>query len=186
MRVIAGEARGVPLVAPPGRTTRPTSDRLKEAIFSTLGDRGCRGRVLDLFAGSGALGIEALSRGAEWCDFVESSPKACRTIEANLAKTRLAGRARLYCLPVERFVALHAASGAPYDLILLDPPYAYEGLEALLGTLAATPLVGAQTAVLVEHSSRRTLPETLGALRLSRRRQHGDGAFSLYSLSLGG
>jgi 16S rRNA (guanine966-N2)-methyltransferase len=183
MRVIAGEARGVPLVAPPGRATRPTSDRLKEAIFSTLGDRGCRGRVLDLFAGSGALGIEALSRGAEWCDFVESSPQGCRAIEANLARTQLAGRARIYCLPVERFIALHAAGGAPYDLILLDPPYAYVGLESLLETLGATSLVGEQTTVLVEHASRRELPQALGALRLSRQRKHGDSAFSLYRLS---
>ncbi|MGH2350896.1 MAG: RsmD family RNA methyltransferase, partial [Chloroflexota bacterium] len=134
MRVIAGEARGVPLVAPAGRGTRPTSDRTKEAIFSVLGDLGCEGRVLDLFAGSGALGIEALSRGATFCDFVDSAAAACRAIEANLAKTKLAAQGRVHRQPVARFVAAATgrAAGVSYDLILMDPPYELLELDALL------------------------------------------------------
>jgi 16S rRNA (guanine966-N2)-methyltransferase len=181
MRVIAGQARGVPLVAPPGRQTRPTSDRTKEAMFAVLGDLGCEGRVLDLFAGSGALGIEALSRGADDCDFVESSPAACRALASNLAKTRLAGQGRIHRLTVERFVAAARRQGAaPYDLILLDPPYAMSHLETLLADLAGSPLVGRGTALVVEHARERTLPARLGSLVLTKTRAHGDSAFSLY------
>lgn len=194
MRVIAGTARGVPLIAPrgggnvqrraAGDVTRPTTDKIKGAIFNALGDRGCSGRVLDLFAGSGALGIEALSRGADFCDFVDASPAACRTIEANLAKTKLAAQASVHGLPVARFVARAMGHGTttsqPYDLLLLDPPYALAGLEELLASLAASSLVHPGSAVLVEHDSRRLLPEALGPLRLSRRRDHGDSGFSLY------
>lgn len=184
MRVIAGEAGGIPLVAPRGGATRPTSDLLKGAIFAVLGERGCRGRVLDLFAGSGALGIEALSRGADWCDFVDSSAPACAAIRANLAKTRLGDRATVHALPVERF--LTRAATAPrdlYDLVLLDPPYALERLDGVLGAVAAAPLVGPQTALLLEHASRRAVPPAIGPLQAVRHRAHGDGAFTLYLAS---
>ena len=177
MRVIAGEARGVPLVAPPGRGTRPTSDRTKEAIFAVLGDLGCEGRVLDLFAGSGALGIEALSRGATSCDFVESSPAACRAIATNLSRTKLTEQGRVHQRSVERFVA---GASEPYDLILLDPPYALEGLAELLRRIGESPLVGGGTALLVEHASGRALPPRLGPLEVARTRRHGDSAFTLY------
>jgi 16S rRNA (guanine966-N2)-methyltransferase len=181
MRVIAGVARGVPLVAPPGRGTRPTSDRTKEAIFSILGELGCEGSVLDLFAGSGALGIEALSRGASSCDFVESAPAACRAIDANLIKTKLGAGTRVYQQPVARFVEGAARNGhGPYDLILMDPPYAMPDLDAVLRALADSPLVGPRTVLLVEHSRRRSLPPALGRLQLVKVRQHGDSACSLY------
>ncbi len=187
MRVIAGEARGVPLLAPAGHGTRPTSDRTKESIFSALGDLGCQGRVLDLFAGSGALGIEALSRGAVACDFVESSATACRTIAANLAKTRLSHLGRIHRLPVARYLVMAGKAGAikpagcgPFDLILMDPPYALEGLDALLRDLAAGSLVGPQTALLVEHDRQRTLPARVGDLEQLKARALGDSAFTLY------
>lgn len=185
MRVTAGEARGVPLVAPAGQGTRPTSDKLKAAIFATLGDLGCEGSVLDLFAGSGALGIEALSRGADRCDFVEAATAACKAIQTNLAKTKLAARGRIYQQPATRFIASAGAatrsSGAgPYDLILADPPYALSELEALLETLDASPLVSERTVLLVEHAGRRSLPLAIGRWQRTKARQHGDSAFSLY------
>jgi 16S rRNA (guanine966-N2)-methyltransferase len=179
MRVIAGEARGVPLVAPSGTATRPTSDKLKAAIFSSLGERGCQGRVLDLFAGSGALGIEALSRGADWCDFVEDSAAACRVIRVNLEKTRLADRAAVHAVSVERFVA--GSSGRePYDLLLLDPPYALAGLDVLLEVIAVGPLVAFHSTLLVEHGKRWLPPPQAGAMTLEKTRIHGDSAFSVY------
>ena len=187
MRVIAGEARGVPLVAPKGRATRPTSDLLKGAIFNVLGERGGRGWVLDLFAGSGALGIEALSRGADWCDFVDSARAACHAIEANLAKTKLADRARTHCLPVQRWLAQRQAQAAlqgedaAYDLILADPPYALEGRDALLLELSRSPLVGPGTVLLLEHASRWEPPPVLGPLAQVRSRAHGDSAFTVYA-----
>jgi 16S rRNA (guanine966-N2)-methyltransferase len=182
VRVIAGDAGGVPLMAPKGQATRPTSDLLKGAIFNVLGKRGGRGRVLDLFAGSGALGIEALSRGADWCDFVESAPASCHAIEANLAKTKLADRARVHCLPVQRWLrrAPPVVEKPAYDLILADPPYALEGRETLLVELAQSPVVGPDTVLLLEHASRRDPPPVLGSLAQVRTRAHGDSAFTVY------
>lgn len=118
MRVVAGTAKGRRLVTPPGTDTRPTSDRVREAIFNALGslDAVVGGRVLDLFAGSGALGIEALSRGAGSAVFVDSSAKAVEAIETNLATTGLDGT-------VIRTDA-HRYDDGPFELALLDPPYA--------------------------------------------------------------
>ena len=176
MRVIAGEAGGIPLVAPKGLDTRPTSDKVKGAIFSVLGDSGCEGRVLDLYAGSGALGIEALSRGADFCDFVEHAAAACRAIRTNLTKTKLEDRAAIHQQPAERFLA---TPRVPYHLILMDPPYALPNLEAVLGLLAASGALGPRTTLLVEHSSRRP-PPVSDSLTPEKTRVHGDTAFSLY------
>lgn len=121
MRIIAGIAGGTPLKAP-AEGARPTSDRVREALFSILGDRVPDARVLDLFAGSGAMGIEALSRGAANASFVESQRKACDVIAANLAKTRLASRASVSCMDVFRFLA-RMRTGSPFDLVFADPPY---------------------------------------------------------------
>ncbi len=133
MRVIAGSAGRVPLQVP-RRLSRPTTDRVRESVFATLGDLVAGARVLDLFAGSGSLGIEALSRGAASADFVESDAAACATIARNLEKTRLAHGT------VHRREALSFLATAPlarYDLIFADPPYARgererEVLDALL------------------------------------------------------
>ena len=177
----------MPLVAPKSQATRPTSDLVKGAIFNVLGERGRRGRVLDLFAGSGALGIEALSRGAAWCDFVESARAACQAIDVNLAKTKLADAARVHCVPVQRWLAQRLAPPAPpsedaaYDLILADPPYALEGAEALLLVLSRSPLAGPETVLLLEHASRREPPPVLGPLAQVRTRTHGDSAFTVYA-----
>jgi 16S rRNA (guanine(966)-N(2))-methyltransferase RsmD len=183
MRVIAGEAGGVPLAAPKGGQTRPTSDKVRGAIFSALGDVGCTGCVLDLFAGSGALGIEALSRGADWCVFVESSAAAVRAIRANLSKTRLADRAEVLQQPVEQFLlrAARAPAQPAFGLVMLDPPYALPGLEALLEQVARSSLVDESTTLLLEHASRRPAPARLNRLAARRTRRHGDSAFTIYT-----
>jgi 16S rRNA (guanine966-N2)-methyltransferase len=137
MRVVAGTAKGRKLVTPPGTDTRPTSDRVREAIFNALGSLDVveGSRVLDLFAGSGALGIEALSRGAASAVFVDSNPKAIAAIEANLETTALAGR-------VIRADA-HRFDDGPFELALLDPPYATtdEEWKHLLSHLDAAVVV---------------------------------------------
>ncbi len=122
MRIIAGSAGGTPLKVP-AEGSRPTSDRVREALFSILGERasGAR-RVLDLFAGSGALGLEALSRGAGHATFVEIQRKACEVIEANLLKARLKDRAKVVCADTFRFLA-RQEGGSPFDLVFADPPY---------------------------------------------------------------
>jgi 16S rRNA (guanine966-N2)-methyltransferase len=119
MRIISGTAGGIRLQVP-GAVTRPTSDRVREALFSILGARVDGARVLDLFAGSGALGLEALSRGARRADFVDQDRKACRVIEANLAKARLADQARVVS---RESVAFLKRAAVGYDLVFADPPY---------------------------------------------------------------
>ena len=136
MRVVTGTAGGLRLVAPQGRETRPTSDRVREATFNALGSLDAieGARVLDLFAGSGALGIEALSRGAAHATFVERDRAALDAIKANLATTGLADAASVVAADATSFVS----SGPPsFDLALLDPPYGYDGWDALLAALPA-------------------------------------------------
>ncbi|MGV3759607.1 MAG: 16S rRNA (guanine(966)-N(2))-methyltransferase RsmD [Actinomycetota bacterium] len=138
MRVIAGTARGRRLVAPEGATTRPTPDRVREATFNALGSLGAvvDAEVLDLFAGSGAMGVEALSRGAAHVTFVDEARAAVRAVEANLAACGLAERATVVAAPVERFLA--GAGERRWDLAVLDPPYAY-GTDDWLDLLDALP-----------------------------------------------
>lgn len=136
MRVIAGSARGRPLLAPPGRTTRPTSDRVREALFSSLSEVVPGAVVIDLYAGSGALGIEALSRGAGSAVFVEEDRRAAQAIRANLGAAKVSARARVVQGDVGRFCAAPPAGllPVPATLVLCDPPYA-EPLPRVLGHL---------------------------------------------------
>jgi 16S rRNA (guanine966-N2)-methyltransferase len=143
MRVVAGSARGRTLVAPAGARTRPTTDRVREAVFNALWSRGALdgARAVDLFAGSGALGIEALSRGAAHATFVETDREALRAIRRNLEVCGLADRAAVVAVPVERWLAGLAAGDTPFDLAFCDPPYAFDGWPALLGALPAALVV---------------------------------------------
>ena len=136
VRVIAGELKGRRIEAPKGTATRPTSDFVRENAFNLIGPVD-GAAVIDLYAGSGALGIEALSRGAERCVFVESSREACRTIGANLDKLGL--RATVLCQDAVRALA---AERGPYDLILADPPYDFGAYEKLAPRLRAAPRPG--------------------------------------------
>ena len=178
MRVIAGEAKGHRLAGPPSRATRPTSDLVRGAIFSALESMGVDlTRVLDLYAGSGALGIEALSRGGEWCDFVEKDARTCASIRENLAKTRFDGRAKVHCAPVER--ALARLEG-PYTLVLADPPYAQEAAPPLERLVESGLAEAGGTVLVLEHSSREEGPERLGGLSQVKTLRHGDSAVSIY------
>jgi len=176
--VIAGRAKGRRLSGPRGRGTRPSSELVRGAIFSALASLGADlSRVLDLYAGTGALGIEALSRGAESCDFVERDARACAAIRDNLARTGFGERARVHRGPAER--ALDRLEGT-YTLVLADPPYATEA-TAVLERLVASPRVEpGRTVLVLEHSSREEGPERLGPLSLLSRRRHGDTAVSIY------
>jgi 16S rRNA (guanine966-N2)-methyltransferase len=140
MRVVAGTARGRRLEAPSGRDVRPTADRVREATFNALGSLGAvdGADVVDLFAGTGALGIEALSRGARSCTFVERDRAARAAVERNLTSAGLAEAAEVRGETAEAFVARATAEGRRFDLALLDPPYAYDGWAALLADLPAT------------------------------------------------
>jgi 16S rRNA (guanine966-N2)-methyltransferase len=206
MRVIAGLARGRPLLAPGRAPTRPTADKIKGAIFSMLEAEAMRrgfevepdddehdGRfaaavawpnVLELYAGSGALAIEALSRGARHADLVESNREARQAIAANLEKTGLSERASVHALTSEGAVSTFRG---PYDLILLDPPYDAEGVRLVLEHLAGGGLLDRSGVVVWEHSRSTEPPERIGAreegggLRLLRSRQHSAASVSLYA-----
>jgi 16S rRNA (guanine(966)-N(2))-methyltransferase RsmD len=167
MRVVAGTARGVPLTAPRGSGTRPITDRVKETLFGILGDRVPEARVLDLYAGSGAIGIEALSRGAEHADFVERDRAALAALRANLERTRLAG-ASVHEMDVERFLA--GAQGA-WDLVTLDPPYEVRAMVAPLRALL--PHLAPGASVVLKHFWR-TEPAELDGLTVVRQRRFGE------------
>jgi 16S rRNA (guanine(966)-N(2))-methyltransferase RsmD len=149
MRVIAGTARSLPLKCIEGLDTRPTTDRIKETLFNMLAPELLNCRFLDLFAGSGAIGIEALSRGAGEAVFVENSPKAFACVKENLAFTKLSHRAQVF--HTDALSALRRMEGEkPFDIIFLDPPYG-KGLEKeVLSYLSCSSLADADTTVILE------------------------------------
>ena len=134
-------------------------------------------RVLDLFAGSGALGIEALSRGAGWVDFVEHKQRCCAIIRQNLEKTKLATQSHLYCCSVAKAISF---LDKEYSIILTDPPYADASIGRLIGRLADSKLIGTSTVLVVTHSPHLTLDSRYGTLGLTRERRHGDSCIALY------
>jgi 16S rRNA (guanine966-N2)-methyltransferase len=170
MRIIAGSHRGHRIVAPAGRDTRPTSDRVRENAFNLIGPVD-GADVLDLFAGSGALGLEALSRGAASATFVESDREACRTINANLDKLRFRGT--VLCQDAGRALQRERRR---YDLVLCDPPYDYDHARL------APPLAGLlpEDGLLVYESSGRADPPDLPGLEVRTSRKYGAARLTLY------
>ena len=176
-RVISGEAGGRRLVVPKGDRVRPTTDRVKESVFAALGDARLAGaRVLDLYAGSGALGIEALSRGAAAAVLVDRDAGAQRAIQANLDATGLAGRARLERRAAASVVAGPPPPEAPFDLVLLDPPYDLpaDALGSVLAALAEPGWLAPEATVVVERSGADALPELPPGWRSTWERCYGD------------
>ena len=155
MRIIAGERKGHTIVAPKSLETRPTSDRVRENVFNIVAPWVEEARVLDLYAGSGAMGLEALSRGAASVVFVEADPEAVRAIERNLDRLRLTG-ATVLRRDATTGLANEVAAGRKYDLVLADPPYAMTDYHALARYL---PRVLADDGLLVLESAARTEPE---------------------------
>jgi 16S rRNA (guanine(966)-N(2))-methyltransferase RsmD len=166
----------------PGQALRPTADRVKEALFSMLESRfdldGAT--LLDLFAGSGALGIEGLSRGAAAAVFVEQHAPARRVIEANLAACRMIDRARVLSLPVRRALADLEARGQRFDGVLMDPPYGQGLADQALDQLATAEVLAPGGWVAVEHHVDDELAETYGGLRLTVGRRYGKTALALF------
>ena len=174
LRVVAGELRGRGIQVAPG--TRPTIDRLRAAVFDSLGAPPPP-RVLDCYAGSGAFGIEALSRGAEYVRFIERDSRACAVIRANLRRLELE-----HAAGVERADVLRAdlAAGGPYGLILADPPYADDPWIPLMNRLAQPGVLSADGLIVAEFSARHAVPEPPPTWQVWKMRRHGDGAFAIY------
>jgi 16S rRNA (guanine966-N2)-methyltransferase len=184
-RVIAGSARAIRLAAP-GPGTRPLGDRVKQTLFAIL-EPDLRGaRFLDLFAGSGAAGIEALSRGAASADFVERDATASRTIEANLRATKLAGEhARVVRREVIAWLQSLPPDARRWDVVVLDPPYAEDGLLLrALDLLGSDPgLVAPSGRVVAKHFHRTALPARIGLLASERERRFGETILTFYRLA---
>jgi 16S rRNA (guanine966-N2)-methyltransferase len=178
MRVIAGEAKGHQIKVPKGTPTRPATDLVRGAIFSLLENMTDEWtRVLDLFSGSGSLGIEALSRGAGWVDFVEREPRCCAIIKQNLEKTKLIERAHIYCCNVAKAISF---LDKEYNIILMDPPYSDSSIGNIVAQLAPSKLVGADSTVVVTHSPRLSLSLTYHPLKLFKEYHHGDSCIAVY------
>jgi len=178
MRIIAGEAKGHQIKVPRGTVVRPATDLVRGAIFSILETiTSDWTQVLDLFAGSGALGIEALSRGAGWVDFVEREPRCCAIIKQNLEKTKFGTQAHIYCCSVSKAISF---LDKEYNIILMDPPYSDTSIGNLVTQLATSKLVGTGSTVVVTHSSHLPLSSTYATLNLIKERRHGDSCIAIY------
>jgi len=181
MRVIAGELGGRRLFAPRGERTRPTSDRVREALFMALGPLD-GARVVDLYAGSGALAIEALSRGAAWADMVERDPKARETIARNLAELGLEAKVRVWPLRLPGALARMKGVLGRAELVFADPPYGGEEARAVLVGLGAPGVLHAGTRVVVEAHAKDEVPERQGSLARERTRQYGETVVHQYKV----
>ena len=178
MRIIAGRAKGHRLKVPKGTVTRPATDLVRGAIFSILENiTDDWAQVLDLFSGSGALGIEALSRGAGWVDFVEREPRCCAIIKQNLEKTGFTAKAHVYCCSVAKALSF---LDKEYNIILMDPPYSDSSIGNLIVQLATSKLVRASSILVVTHSPHLSLEPTYAALKLMKEHRHGDSCIAVY------
>jgi 16S rRNA (guanine966-N2)-methyltransferase len=180
VRVIGGSAKGRRLATLRTLALRPTPDRVREALFNILGGRIDDVAVLDLFAGSGAIGLEALSRGARVAVFVEAHEPACRLIESNLQRCDLDERAVVWCREVLNAMPALKIQRRTFEVIFLDPPYQTPLLEDTLHQLGDGRLLSRDGQVIAEHFFKRVLPECFGRLHRTRLARFGDVALSFY------
>ncbi|PKM82591.1 MAG: 16S rRNA (guanine(966)-N(2))-methyltransferase RsmD [Firmicutes bacterium HGW-Firmicutes-14] len=180
MRVITGIAKGRRLRSLKGMETRPTLDRIKESLFNIIGSLLPGTNFLDLFAGTGAIGIEAISRGANKAVFVEKNHRAVRVIKENLELTGLADRAEIYCSDVDRALETIAEGKQKFDIIFLDPPYKKDRAAAALKKLNEIKVSTQGGLVIVESGRTDVLPREEGIFRLIRQEKYGDTVLSFY------
>lgn len=190
MRVIAGQFRSRPLLAPRGTLTRPTSDRLRETLFNILQPRVEGARFADLYAGTGAVGIEALSRGAAHVLFAERAEPALASLRSNLRSLGITANVTLETRSTVSVLnrLFDRPGSAPFDIVFLDPPYedtaAYADTLGLLGSQRAQSILAAEALVVVEHASKSPLPSAFGLLRENRTVRQGDAALTFYKQPL--
>ena len=179
-RISGGSERGRPIRSKWGSGLRPTSERVRAAMFSILGTGSMKGlRVLDLYAGTGILGIEALSRGASWADFVESHAGRCHDIRDNLRVIGLDGLGQVHGGKVEKMLGLLTYG---YDIVFIDPPYDMDPWDGILGRFGEGKLLNENARIVAEHYYKRDLPERTGRLVRSTVRRYGDTSISIYTL----
>ncbi|MDR0269159.1 16S rRNA (guanine(966)-N(2))-methyltransferase RsmD [Paenibacillus sp.] len=180
MRVVSGSAKGRPLKAVPGMGTRPTTDKVKEAIFSMIGPFFDGGTALDLFAGTGGLAIEALSRGMDKAIFIDMDPKSIETVRANLKATKLEGQAEVYRNEAERALKVLGKRGISLDMVFLDPPYRMKNGDKLMEMMHEKNMLKKGATILLEHESGYDYPDEFGLFTCIRHAVYGETAVSIY------
>ena len=180
MRVIGGAAKGRRLLAPKGEAVRPTADRVKESLFNILPGDFSGMKVLDLFAGTGNLSIEALSRGADHAVLIDASERSVAVIRENLRRLSLAPTAGVWVAPVGRSLRILARRQESFDIIFLDPPYDQGLANRSVAVIAQGNLLKKPGTIVVEHSARETLQQRYDSLKLHDERRYGDTLLSFY------
>ena len=180
MRVISGKAKGRRLIAPKGGAIRPTADRIKESLFNILPRDFSGMKILELFAGTGNISIEALSRGAESALLVDASERSARIIRENLRRLELTDRAQMWVMPVRRALNAVGRQGQKFDVIFLDPPYDQKLVGRSLELIALVDPVYPTGVVVAEHSVRETLKSSYRFLSLNDQRRYGDTLLSFF------
>lgn len=183
MRVVSGNCKGRPLKAVPGNTTRPTTDKVKEAMFNMIGPYFDGGVALDLFAGSGGLGIEALSRGIEKVIFIDRDAKAIQTINENIKACQLEDQTEVYRNDAERALKALIKREMAFDFIFLDPPYKLQQLVKLMEKMHEHSLVKQGGVIVCEHSFDVELPQSVGVFTQIKHEQYGIIAISIFTNS---
>lgn len=183
MRVIAGDRKGMPLKAITGATTRPTTDKVKESLFNILGPFFDGGVVLDLFAGSGGLGIEALSRGMEHGVFIEKDSRAFQNLKENIEKCRFENITEVYRNDATRALKLLIKKDFKADLIFLDPPYAKHSYYELVSDILENGVIHTSGTIVCEHERKMELPEQILHFSRYRQEKYGDTLISFYRLN---
>ncbi|MFB6466522.1 16S rRNA (guanine(966)-N(2))-methyltransferase RsmD [Cytobacillus sp. Hz8] len=183
MRVVSGDCKGKTLKAVPGSSTRPTTDKVKEAIFNMIGPYFDGGTVLDLFAGSGGLGIEALSRGVEKAIFVDRDGKAIQVIWDNIKYCQLEERVEVFRNDSDRALKAIMKRELKFDYIFLDPPYKKQQLQKLIELIDKNQLLQDNGVIVCEHSSNVNLPNIIGDLVNIKHETYGIIAISIYTYS---
>ena len=183
MRIVAGTHRGRPLVGPKGPGLRPTADRIRESVFNLLGQFFEGGEVLDLYAGTGALAFEALSRGMSRAVLVDSGAESARLVAENALALGMDGRIELLRLPVARAVPRLVAEGRRFALVFADPPYADEVVTEVAEAVGEGGLLVEGGTLVVEHGRREVAPDRVGRLQRMDSRRFGDTVVSLYRVA---
>ena len=186
MRISAGDHRGRRLRSPRGRQTRPTSEFLRQAVFNMLAAQVQGARFLDLFAGTGAVGLEALSRGASAVTFVEGEPRAVKSLRANVDALSFSGRARVIAGDALPMLARLEAAGTAFDIIFMDPPYAGDLAARCMERLARGGILSENGILVVQAFHKTVLPERAGLLARVRERRYGESALVFYTKNRAG
>ena len=180
MRIVAGDRKSIPLKSASGKNTRPTTDKVKESLFNIIGPYFSGGVVLDLFAGSGGLGLEALSRGAEHAIFIEKDPKSLEALRSNIAKCRYEHVTEVYKNDATRAIKTVVQRPQPFTFIFVDPPYAQVSYYDLVQELVEADMVTDNGVIVCEHDKSLTLPAAYGEFTCQRVEKYGDSMISIY------